>query len=216
MLPRRFEKCGVFGRSGSGKSSVLAELFNQEPRVILLDPLRNVEGKGWHRMSGQMEPVRQHIANSKGRFRIAYQPATGVDGTRALVSLVKMLMAVLDVNRKLPPARKTHVVLGIEEMTRTMPLNAHREHQVLQELVDQGRHYGIRLVGASQTISRSSIAFRENLDAAVILAQMSLTGKKASADLIGVPVQDVAALRNYEYLAYQGGEVTKGKSKKMR
>ena len=215
MLPRSFEKIGVFGRSGSGKSSVLAELFQGEPRVILLDPLRNVEGRGWHRMSGQMEAVRARIANSKGRFKIAYQPERGVDGVKAMVSLTRMLLALLDHNRNLPPERKVKVMFGIEEMTKTMPLNAHREDSALDELVDRGRHYGLRLVGASQAISRSSIAFRENLDSAVILAQMSTTARKTAADLIDVPISDVKALKDHEYIAYHNGTVTRGQTKKI-
>lgn len=214
MIPKQFEKLGAWGRSGSGKSSVLKEIVAREPRVVLFDPLGNVEGAGWRKVTGQMDGVRKAVGGAGGRFNVAYQPAKRVDCVKALAELVEVLFELLEFNLKLAPAKKVKVLLAIEEMSISFPLNAERKYAVLSDLVNVGRHYGIRLVGVSQAPAQASIAFRNNLDAVVVLPLGTSTGQRTAADMIGVPLRRVSALTNFNYLATYNGTLTSGQTKK--
>lgn len=106
------------------------------------------------------------------------------------------------------------MLLAIEEMSISFGLNDHKKHTVLSDLVNLGRHYGIRIIGVSQSPAQSNVAFRNNLDAVVMLPLGTTTGRKTAADMIGVPVNRVSDLTNFHYIAAHNGTLSTGITKR--
>lgn len=209
-IPKDYLTLGIFGRSGSGKSSLLKEALRGETRVVAFDPMLDLTGPGWKSMSGQVAPVAQQAL--KSRVRVSYHPAKGVSAVKALNALSG---AILGVQQGFRDGKHKHKILFVvEEMAKSFPLHAGKDAPNFVEICDRGRHYGIRLCGVSQGVNKTGIDFRDRLDAVCVLAQMRRGAQETAADLVGEHWHSVRDLQNFEYLAYQNGTLTRGRTKK--
>lgn len=214
MIPENWQKLGVIGRSGAGKSSLMREVFEFEPRVVMFDPLGNTEGRGWSRFSGQLGPLKNHIGKSGTKLKALYEPARGVDAAKALNQISKMLFdAQIGYFQK---RHKSTILLAVEEITKSYPLHGESKCPWFTEICDRGRHYGIRVVAASQSPARIAITYREAMDAAVVMATMTKAGQQAGANMVDVDWKQIRDLPNYRYYSYHNGVVSEGATKKYK
>lgn len=215
LLHEGWEKGMVIGRSGAGKSSLLKELLKNEPRVIMLDPLGNLKGSEWSRYAGQMGPLKKKIVGNRKRLRAVYQPKRGVNAMTALNTLSETLFDAQD--GYFQEQHKSKILFVVEEATRCYPLHAENKVPWFGEICDRGRHYGIRVLMVTQSPSRLAVQYRENVDAALVLATMFESGQKAAAGLVHRNWKEVHDLPNYKYFSFQAASGLKGEgqTKKM-
>lgn len=208
-------RIGVWGRSGSGKSSYIKKLIKGRKRLIVFDPLaeygpelkmKTVE----HTTRTALDNVRGEMAGNWQGFRLAYVPPAGNE-VAALSALCRLLMAA---QKPFKDGAKgaAMMTLVVEEMNMSFPVaGGEQKCPGFAEMCSRGRHYGIEVIGASQRIAEVSTRWRGNNSETIVLAQKGKRDIDAATAEIGVDRKAVMALQNLEYLHEKGGTVTPGK-----
>lgn len=210
-------RIGVWGRSGSGKSSYVKRLIRERKRLVIFDPLaeygpelriRSIE----HRQADSLDQVRLAMVSDWQSFRVAYVPPSGKEPA-ALSALAKLLLAAQqpfkDGRRGARP-----LTLVVEEMNLSFPVHGGAQKSPgFAEICSRGRHYGIEVIGVSQRVNEVSKRFRGNATETVVLAQSDDDDAKAAGKLLGRGgLAMVDGLENLEYLRKGiGPEVERGK-----
>jgi len=204
-------RVGVWGRSGSGKSSYIKQRIAKARRVVIFDPLDEYEAEGFKAVRGNLDAVRVAMRDNWRGFRIAYVPPTGRE-PRALSALGNLLIAAQE------PARKKGggpgITLVVEEMNLSFPVHGGATKAPgFAHICSRGRHYGIEVIGASQRIAEVSTRFRGNCTETVVLAQKGPRDLEAAAAELGCDKARVSALANLDYLQEKAGQITAGQVK---
>lgn len=208
-------RVGVWGRSGSGKSSYVKKLIKARKRLVIFDPLaeygsemriRSVE----HVARDSLDRVRQAMIDDWGGFRLAYVPPADKEPA-ALSALCKLLLAAQQPFKDGERGAKG-LTLVVEEMNLSFPVSGGAQKcPGFANVCSRGRHYGIEVVGVSQRIAEVATRFRNNCTETVVLAQKGPRDLDAAAAELGGNRGAVAGLKNLEYLHERHGEVTRGK-----
>ncbi len=209
-------RIGVWGASGSGKSSYVKRLIKNRKRMVIFDPLaeysgelayiRNVE----HRGPADLDKVRQEMVKDWGGFRVSYVPPAGREAA-ALSALCKLLMAAQQPFKDGTRGAKP-LTLVVEEMNLSFPVSGGvQKCPGFADICSRGRHYGIEVIGVSQRIAEVATRFRSNCTETVVLRQKGPLDVKAATLEIGGDKRRVTALQNLSYLHEKGGVVTSGK-----
>lgn len=207
-------RIGVWGRSGSGKSSFVKKLIKGRKRLIIFDPLdeygpelriRSIA----HRKANDLDEVRKAMASDWRSFRVAYVPPAGQEAA-ALSALCKLLMAA---QQPFKDGRSAQTItLVVEEMNLSFPVGGGvQKCPGFAEICSRGRHFGIEVFGVSQRIAEVNTRFRGNCTETVVLKQRGPRDVDAAAAELGIPKAKVTALKPLEYLHEKGGEITAGK-----
>lgn len=209
-------RIGVWGASGSGKSSYVKKLVRTRKRLIIFDPLAeyagslpNIRNIG-HNGPDALDKVRLSMAQNWPGFRIAYVPPAGREAV-ALSALSRLLMAAQkpfkDGQRGALP-----ITLVVEEMNLSFPVSGGvQKSPGFAEICSRGRHYGIEIIGLSQRIAEVATRFRNNCDETVVLRQKGPRDIDAATQEIGGDRAAVTALQNLQYLHERAGVIKKGK-----
>lgn len=201
-------RIGVWGRSGSGKSSYAKRLLKGRGRVVIFDPLDEYGREGFKTVRS-VDAVRMAMRKNWSGFRVAYVPPAGGEA-RALSALCRLLFAAQAPYRQ--SGRGQGITLVVEEMNMSFPVaGGDKICPGFAEVCSRGRHYGIEVIGLSQRIAEVSTRFRGNCTETVCFAQKGPRDLKAASDELGVAVTRVQALENLSYLHEQAGSVTEGK-----
>jgi DNA helicase HerA-like ATPase len=220
-------RIGVWGRSGSGKSSYVKGWVRSKRRVIVFDPQEEYGGEGFDmilhapannnrapRHRGGLDAVRAAMANDWKGFRLAYVPPSGKE-PEALSGLSRLLMAAQEpfrMGKQFDP-----VTLVVEEMNLSF-----RNPSGVQiapgfaEICSRGRHYGIEVLGVSQRVAEVATRFRGNCTETVVFAQKGPNDTKAASAELGLGPGPVAALKPLEFLHEKDGQISKGKVQFLR
>lgn len=209
-------RLGVWGASGSGKSSKVKQLLRNRSRLIVFDPLaeyaaelpglRNVE----HKQASDLDKVRLAMKANWAGFKVAYVPPAGKEAA-ALSALSKLLMAAQQPFKDGKRGAKM-LTLVVEEMNLSFPVSGGAQKcPGFADICSRGRHYGIEVIGVSQRIAEVSTRFRANNDETIILRQKGPNDIKAAAAELGTTEAHVRTLKNLDYLHEKGGEITPGK-----
>ena len=207
-------RIGVWGRSGSGKSTYVKRLIRGRRRLVIFDPLaeygpelaiRSVE----HRRADSLDDVRKAIASDWTGFRVAYVPPAGKEA-QALSALSKLLMAA---QKPFKDGRsRMGLTLVVEEMNLSFPVSGGAQKAPgFADICSRGRHYGIEVIGVSQRIAEVATRFRNNCTETVVLAQKGPRDIDAAAAEIGGDRRLVTGLQNLEYIHEKAGQITRGK-----
>lgn len=208
-------RIGVWGRSGSGKSSYVKRLIRQRPRLVIFDPLdeygsemriRSIE----HRKANSLDQVRLAMVADWQAFRVAYVPPSGKEPA-ALSALSKLLMAAQkpfkDGKRGARP-----LTLVVEEMNLSFPVSGGAQKcPGFADICSRGRHFGIEVIGVSQRIAEVATRFRNNCTETVVLAQKGPRDIEAAAAELGGDKRLVTGLQNLEYIHEKAGQLERGK-----
>lgn len=209
-------RIGVWGRSGSGKSSYVKKQIKARKRLIIFDPMdeytKALPGlvRVEHTRRDALELVRQAMAANWSGFRIAYVPPAGKEPA-ALSALSRLLMAA---QKPFQEGRRgaKGITLVVEEMNQCFPLRGGVEKAPgFADICSRGRHFGIEVFGLSQRIAEVSTRFRGNCDETVVLAQKGPRDMDAAAAEIGRARQTVEGLARLHYLHEKDGVVKAGK-----
>jgi len=205
-------RIGVYGASGSGKTTKARELVSSLRRLVVFDPLDEWARKGWARCT-TVAGVRQALRRgwSKG-FRVTFVPPAM--GERRGLHDLSVLMR--DAQAPFRREQGPRLTLLVDEMNTAFPVNnLPDELYGFPELCSRGRHYGISIIGVSQRIAEVHTRFRGNMTAAYFFRQGDARDVATVSAMIGPQHKDaVRRLSNYEYMFFRGGQVAKGKTRR--
>jgi DNA helicase HerA-like ATPase len=200
-------RIGVWGRSGSGKSSYVKKLLKSQKRLVIFDPLaeygqalhvRTVE----HRARNSLDEVRQAMIANWAGFRVAYVPPAGKEA------------AALSAQQPFKDGKRgaKMLTLVVEEMNLSFPVaGGAQKCPGFADVCSRGRHYGIEIIGVSQRIAEVATRFRNNCDETVVLAQKGPRDLDAAAAELGGDKAAVKSLANLEYIHERHGVLKRGK-----
>lgn len=210
MSKSNAQRIGVFGASGSGKSSFVKQLIAKLGRVVVFDPLDEYSSLGFQRVRSA-EAARRHMVENWANFRIALVPASGSE-PRILSQLSALLLRAQEPYRTRGVG--SGITLVVEEMNLSFPVHGGAtKAPSFAEICSRGRHYGIEVYGLSQRIAEVSTRFRGNCTQTVILRQQGPRDTQAAIDAIGVDKAKVQNLKNLQYLHERNGEIKAGSIK---
>lgn len=208
-------RIGVWGRSGSGKSSYVKRLIKGRKRLVIFDPLAEYSaalriGEVRHTRRDSLDDVLKAMETNWRGFRVAYVPPAGME-EKALSALC---VTLLEAQQPFKEGKRgaLPMTLVVEEMNMSFPVaGGAQKSPGFADVCSRGRHYGIEVIGVSQRIAEVATRFRNNCTETVVLAQKGDRDFRAAAAELGVDVATVAGLKNLEYLHEKNGEVTRGK-----
>lgn len=203
-------RIGVWGASGSGKSSYVKKAIKGRKRLVVFDPLDEY-GPLCKVKATSLDQVRKAMRANWHGFTIAYCPPASQE-PRTLSSLCKLLMAAQEPYKA--TGKGAGITLVVEEMNMCFPVNGGAQKSPgFADVCSRGRHYGIEVYGLSQRIAEVATRFRGNCTETVVLRQQGPRDLLAATDAIGGDKAAVAGLANLDYLHERQGTVTKGRIK---
>lgn len=202
---------GIFGASGSGKSTYAKRVLEGRSRIVVFDYMEEYEQQGF-RVCRSITALRDAMAVQwETGFKLAYQMPEAY-AMQALHEVSRLLMVAQ------MPTKRGESQLGltfvVEEMAESFPVSGFKpEFGAFSEICRMGRHYGIMTIGTSQRIQDVNGKFRDNCSEAVCFMQGGDLGYDRAVKVIGkAHADDLAALKPHEYLRKVGPKVEKGKN----
>lgn len=201
-------RIGIFGASGSGKTTKALEIVKDCRRLIVFDTLDDFVGK-FSRFTDLDRMKIFLIKNYAKGFRAAYVPPAGSE-PRALSDLCMFLKQLQSGYKFNKFASK--ITLFVDELNLSFPLGYTRNkpENGFCFLCNQGRHYGINVVACSQRMSLVDMPFRANLSDMFVYRMADYNDVKNATAMLGAPYrQKILDLKNYEYIYKNGrGEIS--------
>lgn len=213
-MDKNARKIGVWGGTGSGKSTRVKELTAKNNRLIVIDPIGDYEREGgftgYKTLRGLYTAMKKNW--NKG-FRLVLTVPRGTDPKAQLEQLANDLFLI---QKPYYEGKDNRIItLVIEEMSICYPektLGA-SERSVL-ELINLGRHYGIEIIGVSQRIAEVKKNFVGNASEHYFFRMGAAVDNNAALRLIGNDHKAaIQSLQNHHYIHFCQGQVSKGKNK---
>lgn len=204
------EVVAVFGRRGTGKTSLARRLVAPWRRAVAFDPEAEwCRFPGW-RGVGTLGELRRVLRSRWGSaFRVALVPAAaGADLRAELHELARLLWLAQDPAHHPPP-----VALIVDEMSLGYPVRPlPRELWGMPRVTLQGRHRQLAVVGISQRPALVSADFRSSAHRTLLL-QLGAADQRAVLQLMGREHGDqLRQLRPFEFIEDSGaGGVRRGR-----
>ena len=198
--------------TGSGKSTRVKELLKERKRVIVFDTqdeYRSLHFKAFEAGG----PIKQWLASQwmKDNFAVAYVPRPGQEA-ESLHALCRFLIACQEPYKTGADTRP--ITLVVEEMDMSFPVSMlPRELNGMYDMCNRGRHYGIEVIGVSQSPAQVSATFRQNMSEVFVFALGFHNHRAAMIEILGPDhKQALADLSSHEYLYYCDGKVSTGRN----
>ncbi len=202
-------RIGVWGRSGSGKSSYVKQALKGRKRVVVFDPLEEYGAQGCKTVR-TVDAVRKAMRDNWKGFRVAFVPTAGKESAQ-LSALCRLLIAAQE-PFKASRGKGEILTLVVEEMNTCFPVaGGAAKAPGFADVCSRGRHFGIEVYGLSQRIAEVDTRFRGNCTETVALKQKGPRDIKAAADELGCGTGRITALEPLHYLHEKDGQITPGK-----
>lgn len=204
----------VFGRTGSGKSTLTKSLIKLgREKLIVFDTVGEYGGRGWVQCATRSDVIAAMKARWKRGFKISFAPRVG-HYIEDLHSLSRIAMSVQQPFKSGGDHRP--LTLVIEEADVSMPARAVKaEFSGMQGVTLQGRHFGVHAVVISQRPSLVSMNYRGNVSTSYVFALGNHNDREEIAKVIGrqhLPM--LTAMQNHEFIRIQDGSFQKGTTNK--
>ena len=150
----------VYGRRGTGKSTLVKSILRDRSRVVVFDPTGEYARLRGYAAAATIAAVRDHMKQGwKRGFRIAYVPRWDHIGElHDLTEFVWAAQAPYDDGRD-----HRQVTLVVEEANLAMPASQlPRDKGGIVRAILQGRHRGIEIIGVTQRPALVHPNFRGN------------------------------------------------------
>ncbi len=208
------KKIGVWGGTGSGKSTRVKEIIADNDRVIVIDPIGDYQHeKGFKKFKTLRGLYMAIRAGWNSGFRLVLIVQRGDDPAAVLEELAEGLFVIQ--KRYKDNQCDKGITLVVEEMSLCYPERTIRQSErSFLELVNLGRHYGVEIIGVSQRIAEVKKNFVGNCTEHYFLRLGSAADRNAVTGIIGTEhKQALIGLQTHEYLHFEQGKVTKGRNK---
>lgn len=197
------DRIGIFGASGSGKTSVLYHELKRSPldRIVMFDPVGEALDWRGFKAAWNKRDVAQIVRKTPVKYKIAMQAKAGEEA--ATLNMICATLLTMQAGYK---QHGKKLLLAVDELNLAFPVHGgETKCPAFAEICSRGRHFGIEVIGVSQRVAEVSQRFRGNLSGVVVLRQMGKANVDAAADLVGSDPATVRGLPNYHGLAYQSG-----------
>jgi len=202
----------IWGMTGSGKSTLARELAADFSHVIALDPAGDWGLEpGWKAVTTIAQAEHAIAAGMAGGFKVAWRPTFSTG--QALDALSRALMAVQEPYRLGHANRK--ICLMIDEMAEAYSNSDQQraDREGFRQLILQGRHYGVEIVGISQRPQDVGARFRDNAQVTYCFALPYQNARQPIAQMIGKKADDLISLERGHYLRIEGAVVSHGETR---
>jgi len=223
------ERIGVYGRSGSGKTTWMKNYIRGKSRIVVFDPMDEyfeMATRIEHTSAGSIEEVRAAMVANPNGYKIAFVPAGGQEAAalNAISSLLWRGMAGYRTARlawektghKIPKGSRAapKIYLVVEEMNLSFKLHGGADRvPAFADICSRGRRSGIEVAGCSQRVAEVSKRFRGNLSQVAVFAQGDTGDRKAAAEALFVPSKELEDLKPFEYIYRETNTVSRQKLK---
>lgn len=209
------ELWAVFGRRGSGKSTIVKGIARdpQRPKVVAFDPMREYGGRGWVRASSLAELVKAMRERWRKGFRISYVPQPGEEAAELHRLAVLLWNVQAPYERGADPRKLT---LIIEEANLGMPNHALPAGlNGVARLINQGRHRGLEAVAVSQRPALVSKTYRANCTRIFVFPLADETDRTEIGRVVGRDqLCALRSLQKYNFWLLEDGRKSVGVTKK--
>jgi hypothetical protein len=197
----------VYGRRGSGKTTRVLLLIRDRPRVVVFDPTGEFEREHGVTAFCDGDALRLYLARHWQRgFRVAFTPRANYEREQ-LHALATFLLACQ--RPYLDGADARTITLVVEEMNLGYPAQGLPQHlDGMSRVCNQGRHYGIEVIGVTQRPPLVSATFRGGLAETWIFPLARADDRGEVLNMLGRQWGDqLAALQAHHCLHYHNGAV---------
>lgn len=207
------KKIGVWGGTGSGKSTRVKEIIKGNNRVIVIDPIGDYVHEKGFKCYKTLKGLYQAIKSGWNTgFKAVLVVQRGQDPFAMLEQLSEGLFKIQQPyfnNQDSKP-----ITLVVEEMSLCYPERTLRANErSFLELVNLGRHYGIEIIGVSQRIAEVKKNFVGNCTEHFFFRLGSAADRNAVTGIIGTEhKQAITALQTHQYLHFASGETKAGRN----
>jgi hypothetical protein len=211
MIIKNAIRVGIFGRSGSGKSTRAKQMLRAENRLVIFDTMQEYGKLGIQQVFSLGE-LKNYMAANWGRFKVAYVPpyTSKVEALHKLSVMLRQLQQPYADEK--PGAEK--ITLMIEELNGSFPVAGLKDGLLgFGDLCGRGRHYGINLIGISQRFASVHNDFRGNMTKSYFFAQGNMTDISTIKGMVGgAVVEKMAGFEDHEFFCLEAGKVDFGKN----
>jgi len=208
-------RIGIWGGSGSGKSTRLKELLAKDPYPqIVLDPLDDWRtNKKYKTVHSPAELFREVKKRWFTKFMIVYAvDLRKIDPQSAIDTVSKGLFLMQEPYNQGKDSRMINLI--VDEMADFYPNKMSMQSNEFYHLSRKGRHYGVNIYGASQRLAEVHTSFRGNARENYFFRQDSAVDVQRALQSLGTEHKEaLLSLKDHEYLHKEQGRVTKGRNK---
>lgn len=220
-MKRDAGRIGIWGCSGSGKTTRQKELIETRRRVIALDPKTTTFTRGFRSCRSTADLFRAIKAGWHTGYKI--QVPTGLEAKVCQAYLEQIVRGLFIVQDPYIRGQRgmvgKEITLVIDEADLFFPNKGAPEavQAQIDNLTRRGREWGIEVIAASQRLAQVNTTFRGNCTEHYFFAQQDHTDIDAVLSNIGRQHRAaLASLRVHEYLHKSmeiGGEIKKGRNR---
>lgn len=200
---------GIFGASGSGKTTKARELTKNLKRIVYFDPLGDfVNVRGAKVVNGDIAALKALIIKHyTAGFKAVFIPVFGQQEKQ----LNDVCYFLVEMQRGyLAGFHDAQITLLVDELDEGFysGIMQRDAKNGFGYLCKRGRHYGINLVGISQRTAQVDVCFRGNLSALYLFRHVDPIDTQKAMDMIGRKYKTAFEnLENYHYFFKSGGFV---------
>ena len=199
---------GLFGASGSGKTTKARELTKNLQRIVYFDPLGDFcTVRGAKVVAGDVAALKSYIIkNYTSGFKVVFVCTFGAQEKQ----LNDICYFLVEMQRGyLAGFHNAQITLLVDELDEGFPSGIMQRNAKngFGYLCKRGRHYGINLVGISQRTAQVDVCFRGNLSALYLFRHVDPIDTQKAMDMIGRKYKTAFEnLENFHYF-YKAGSM---------
>jgi len=213
---------GFFGRSQSGKSTILDRIMRPHKRVVLFDPLparaSNAAAEGFAKIEHISELQRAVQANYETGFRFWFKPENEEDFLQQSLSDLSYFL----INHQDQYAERygygniPEILFGVDEMSDCFPNQLlKKDCNGFSKMCRAGRHSLIHTLGATQRPAEVSTKFRGQLNRRYLFNLTEAADLRHVEEIGGIHGKELALavsrLKSLEFIRMENNTFTPGK-----
>ncbi len=216
-----YQRIGLFGRSKSGKSTMMDRILRGKRRAILFDHLderaENAQREGYTEIRSMDELQDRVDRDYATGFRFWFHPHYKDNLPVHLSNLSDYLLDIQTQEAELRgKENRPGIWFAVDELKRSAPNQIMKKGEDNFSLMcSEGRHKGIHLVGATQRIAEVTTKFRGQLEKRYFFSQgesADLETIKLIGGLDGKQLaEEVRKLKPLEYVRMENAQYSRGK-----